>query len=208
MIFEQNQQVKCSGEVTGCQRCQGTGTTCVFPERTKRGTKRQKNSAPTVGQDGRKSIAGSEMVCSNGESSRSRGTSSSISSASTRDSHPFAPVATTSEFSPTLDFSPSEFSLHCAGLAENFTLGMSQLRLLVSTKGTSTNCTSTGWLIPRWAMRCRDRSRTAQLYARRPQQPGFKQQHLALTDQSVLCSATKNPDKHGRPVFERQPLDK
>ncbi|KAH0489960.1 hypothetical protein TgHK011_001448 [Trichoderma gracile] len=119
--------VKCSGEVTGCQRCQGTGTTCVFPERTKRGTKRQKNSAPSDCQDGRKGITGSETSRGNGESSRSRGSSSSISSASTRGSHPFAPVATTSQFSPTLDFSPSEFSLHCAGLGENFTLDLEQL---------------------------------------------------------------------------------
>ncbi|KAK1243326.1 hypothetical protein MKX07_003954 [Trichoderma sp. CBMAI-0711] len=138
-------KVKCSGEVTGCQRCQGTGTTCVFPERTKRGTKRQKNSEPTVGQDGRKSIAGSEMVCSNGESSRSRGSSSSISSTSTRDSHPFAPVATTSGFSPTLDFSPSEFSLHCAGLAENFTLDLEQLN---STLGDLSSLASSSSISP------------------------------------------------------------
>ncbi|KAM0246501.1 hypothetical protein ACHAQJ_010183 [Trichoderma viride] len=109
-------KVKCSGESTGCQRCQGTGITCVFPERTKRGTKRRKNSAPSDTQDGRKSISSSETSLKNGEGGGS-------SSASTRDSHPFASAMPTSEFSPSLDFSPSDFSLHCASLGDNFTLG-------------------------------------------------------------------------------------
>ncbi|KAL7802199.1 hypothetical protein V8C44DRAFT_345607 [Trichoderma aethiopicum] len=120
-------KVKCSGEVTGCQRCQGTGTSCVFPERTKRGTKRQKNSAPLDGQDRRRSVVGSERSCQNGESSRSRGSSSSISSTSTRDSHPFAPGVSTAGFSPALDFGSSEFSIHCDSLGENFTLDLEQL---------------------------------------------------------------------------------
>ncbi|KAL7787152.1 hypothetical protein V8C37DRAFT_419002 [Trichoderma ceciliae] len=113
-------KVKCSGESTGCQRCQGTGITCVFPERTKRGTKRQKNSAPSESQDCRRSIASSETSLKNGESGSS-------SSASTRDYHPFASTVPTSEFSPSLDFSPSDFSLHCASLGDNFTLDLDRL---------------------------------------------------------------------------------
>ncbi|TFB01927.1 hypothetical protein CCMA1212_006429 [Trichoderma ghanense] len=128
-------------------RDKGTGTTCVFPERTKRGTKRQKNSAPSDGQDGRKGIAGRETRCSNGESGRGRGSSSSssVSSASTRDSHPFAPVVSTSEFSPALEFSPSDFSLHCSSLGESFTLDLDQLN---STLGDLSSLTSSSSISP------------------------------------------------------------
>ncbi|KAL6855666.1 hypothetical protein J3F83DRAFT_753875 [Trichoderma novae-zelandiae] len=146
-------KVKCSGDVTGCQRCQGTGITCVFPERTKRGTKRQKHSAPSDSQDGHRGIAGSETSCSIGESNSSgrgrgrgsRGSSSSISSASTRDSHPFAPVVPTSDFSPTLDFSPSDFSLHCASLGDNFNLELDQLN---STLGDLSSLASSSSISP------------------------------------------------------------
>ncbi|KAM0481846.1 hypothetical protein ACHAPX_003175 [Trichoderma viride] len=107
-------KVKCSGESTGCQRCQGTGITCVFPERTKRGTKRRKNSAPSDNHSSSKSNSGSETSLHNGDSG------SNTSAAPTGDSYPLASTVPTSEFSPSLDFSPSYFSLD---LSDNFNIG-------------------------------------------------------------------------------------
>ncbi|KAM6480603.1 hypothetical protein HDV62DRAFT_398448 [Trichoderma sp. SZMC 28011] len=132
-------KVKCSGEATGCQRCQGTGVTCVFPERSKRGAKRQKNSAPSECHDGRKSIAISETGPSNGEND------SSSASTCHRDTHPFSTTGPSSGFSPSLDFSPSDFSLHCASLGENFTLDFDQLN---STLGDLSSITSTSSISP------------------------------------------------------------
>ncbi|KAL7944101.1 hypothetical protein V8C42DRAFT_358785 [Trichoderma barbatum] len=127
-------KVKCSGENTGCQRCQGTGITCVFPERTKRGTKRQKNSAPSDPQDCQKGISSSETSLNNGESGSS--------SASTRDVHPFASTVPTSEFSPSLDFSPSDFSLHCASFGDNFALDLDHLNSTLGDLGSMTSSSS------------------------------------------------------------------
>ncbi|KAH6603856.1 hypothetical protein Trco_007302 [Trichoderma cornu-damae] len=107
-------------------------------ERTKRGTKRQKNSAPSERRGGRKSIASSETSLKNGESGGS-------TSASTRDSHPFASTIPTSDFSPSLDFSPSSFSLHCASLGGNFTLDLGQLN---STLGDLSSVPSSNGISP------------------------------------------------------------
>ncbi|KAK0758063.1 hypothetical protein N5P37_009361 [Trichoderma harzianum] len=132
-------KVKCSGETTGCQRCQGTGVTCVFPERSKRGAKRHKNSAPTECHDRRKSIPINETGPNNGENDISS------ASASNRDTHPFATTGLSSGLSPSLDFSPSDFSLHCASLGDNFTLDFDQLN---STLGDLSSITSTSSISP------------------------------------------------------------
>ncbi|EHK18424.1 uncharacterized protein TRIVIDRAFT_68444 [Trichoderma virens Gv29-8] len=171
-------KVKCSGENTGCQRCQGTGITCVFPERTKRGTKRQKNSAPSECKDGREHITNSEKSIKNGESS------SSFASASTRNAHPFASTVSTSEFSPSLDFSPSDFSLHCASLGDNFTLDLDQLN---STLGDLSSMTSSSSISPP----------QSQSFCMAPQRVRRTTESLCLDDNSSindgdLCSCAQS----------------
>ncbi|PTB37202.1 uncharacterized protein TrAFT101_010938 [Trichoderma asperellum] len=129
-------KVKCSGESTGCQRCQGTGITCVFPERTKRGTKRRKNSPPTDSHDSTKGGSSSETSLKNGESG------SSTSAAPIGDSHPLASTVPTSEFSPSLDFSPSYFSLD---LSDSFNIDLDQLN---STLGDLSSLASSNSISP------------------------------------------------------------
>ncbi|EHK47052.1 uncharacterized protein TrAtP1_010312 [Trichoderma atroviride] len=129
-------KVKCSGESTGCQRCQGTGITCVFPERTKRGTKRRKNSTPSDNHSSSKSSSGSETSLHNGDSG------SNTSMAPTGDSHPLASTVPTSEFSPSLDFSPSYFSLD---LSDNFNIDLDQLN---STLGDLSSLASSSSISP------------------------------------------------------------
>ncbi|KAK2603624.1 hypothetical protein QQS21_004205 [Conoideocrella luteorostrata] len=113
-------KVKCTGENTGCQRCQGVGITCIYPEVTKRNSKRQRSTAPAEGCEGHPS-----RLCSEDSHIKEE---KSTSSGSSRVPPSGLSAPPNSDASMSLSISPEDYSIHCPDVDGDFSIDFDYLQ--------------------------------------------------------------------------------